>query len=114
MVFSAHQAKGKKTMTDNKQKQEAEKVDFTVIAQQCRHARDENLKDLLKRHEGVIKAANLRERKIGRVGMPLAFQLDNRTDEIPFLCGLKKAVVYLGGTAGCILGGWKIKQIFFG
>jgi hypothetical protein len=94
--------------------QQQQQQDFTEIAHACRHAREEALDDLLKRHEGTIKAANMRERKISRVGMPLSYRADHWSDEIPIVCGVKKAVVYLGGLAGCVLGGWKIKQLIFG
>lgn len=108
MVFSSNR-QGTRQMADAQPNQ-----DFTQIAYDCRHAQDAALKDLLKKNEGVIKAANLRERKIARVGMPWGNQIDSWSDEIPIVCGAKKFVQWFGGGAGLALGAWKIKQIFFG
>lgn len=89
----------------------SEKVNFTELAHKCRHAKDDDLKDLFKKHEGAIKRANLRERKINRVGMPLAHRVDDRLEEIPIVCGGKKLLTYAGAIGGCIYLGAKVKQL---
>ena len=97
----------------DKGKKEASGVNFTELAAKCRKAKDEDLNDLLKQNVGVIKRAVLRERKINRVGMPLAHKIDDRAEEIPIVCGIKKGIQYIGGIGGCVYLGIKAKQLLF-
>lgn len=69
--------------------------------------------EVLKNNKELLKAANLRDRKLGRVGLPFSTKLDDRTDEIPFLAGLKKAVVYIGSGVGTVLGVTKLVRWIF-
>ncbi len=63
-------------------------------------------------HE-FLSALNRRDRKLGRVGMPLSARLDDRTDEVPFIAGTKRVVTYVGGTVGCVIGALKLYRWIF-
>jgi len=67
----------------------------------------------IEKNYGAIAGANKVARKLLRVGMPLSTRMDSRTDEIPFIAGLKNFVKYVGSSVGVgIAARWAWKLIF--
>lgn len=65
-------------------------------------ANDEEKKKILKEKKEAIKANSKNARILLRATLPLSVRVDQATDEIPVVAGMKRAVIWLGSGAGFV------------